>query len=217
MKKFTITFLIITSLLTSAFKISEEKQEQLKIKEDDITCQPYKVELIDDKTSQSQNTLSLKVANDVHILTAKTGDKILFTLPSDVNLESGAKIPSGTKFSATIVFKEGRKIKIIINEIIFTDTKNYIILSNPKKIAPLKTICAKRILGKYATVTGTFRLGTVISAVNFSQTDIKAEPDTTTAVGICILIRAGARILKAGTPVNITFENNIKPEIGLLK
>ena len=137
-------------------------------------------------------------------------------MKSTLNLEDGSKILSGTKFSATVVLKEPGKIKIIINEIIFTDTKSYIILSNPNNIEPLKTISAERILGKNAKTNGTFRLGTVISSVTFSQRGIKSEPDTTTAVGICILLKTGVHILKAGTPVNIQFEKIIKPEIGLL-
>ena len=108
------------------------------------------------------------------------------------------------------------EIKIIINEIIFTDTKSYIIISNPKNIEPLKTIRADRILGKNAKTNGTFRLGTVISSVTFCQGGIKAEPNTTTSVGICILLKTSVHKIKAGTPVTIQFENNIKPEIGLL-
>ncbi|MBR2525544.1 hypothetical protein IKE67_03675 [bacterium] len=217
MKNFIIISLIFLTLLTSGFKQKvEPKQERLRIKADDITSQPYKVELIDDTTPQERTSITVKVANDVHLHSIKVGEKILFTLPSTVNFEDGTKLPSGTKFSATVVFKEMGKIKIIINEIIFTDTKNFIILSNPKDIAPLKTISAERILGKKAKVNGTFRLGTVISSAAFSQRGIKAEPDTTTAVGICIMLKTRIHTLKAGTPVNIQFEKSIKPEIGLL-
>ena len=217
MKKFFIFIILNLLLFSSAFAKSENKEEHLKIKEENITSQPYKVELIDNVTPQSQNSISLKVANDVHLHSLRVGDKILFTQPSEINLADGNKIPAGTKYSATVVLKEFNKIKIIINEIIFTDTKNYIILSNPKDIQPLKTISAERILGKNATVTGTFRLGTVISSINFAQRGIKSEPDTTTAVGICVLIKTGVRTLNAGTPVTITFEKNIKPEVSLLE
>lgn len=213
MKKIII-ILLITSLLTSAFKNNTNNE---KITENEITSQPYKVELLDNTTVQTQNTLTLKNANDVNLYKIKVGDKILFTQPSLINLENGTQIPSGTKYSATVVMKEGTKIKIIINEIIFTDTKNYIIISNPKDIAPLKTISAERILGKKAKVFGTFRIGTVISSVIFSQRGIKSEPHTTTAVGICILLKTRAHLLKAGTPVSISFEKNIHPEIQILK
>ena len=221
MKKFIIASLLITSIFTSAFKPKEEQTvEKLNIKTEEITSQPYKVELIDDITSQTQNSITLKVANDVKLYSIKVGEKILFTLPSTINLEDGTKIASGTKFSATVVKKEHfanrLKIKIIINEIIFKDTKSYIILSNPKNIEPLKTISAERILGKNASTDGTFRLGTVVSSINFNQRGVKSEPDTTTSVGICILITTGVRTLKAGTPITITFEKNIKPEVGLL-
>lgn len=217
MKKLIVLCLIITSLLTSGFKKKDEdKTEKIKIKEENITSQPYKVELIDDVTSQTQSSLTLKVANYVNLSKIKVGKKILFTLPSTVNLEGREKIPSGTKFSATVVMKESGKIKIIINEIIFTDTKSYIILSNPKNIEPLKTIRADRILGKNAKINGTFRLGTVISSVVIYQKGIKTEPATTTAVGICILLKTHSHTLKAGTPITINFEDNIKPEISLL-
>lgn len=217
MKNFVLISLIIVSLLTSGFKSKgDTQQEKLRIKEDDITSQPYKVELIDDITSQTRTSITMKVANDVHLHKIKVGEKFLFTLPSAITFENGSQMPSGTKFSATVVMKEMGKIKIIINEIIFTDTKSYIILSNPKDIAPLKTIRAERILGKNAKTDGTFRLGTVISSVTFSQRGIKAEPDTTTAVGICILLKTGMHTLKAGTPVTIQFEKSIKPEIGFL-
>ena len=217
MKKYIILSLILLALLTSGFKQKEEpQQDKLKIKEEHITSQPYKVELIDDTTSQTRNSITIKVANDVHLHKINTGEKILFTLPSTINFEDGSKIPSGTKFSATVVKKEMNKIKIIINEIIFTDTKSYIIISNPKNIEPLKTIRADRILGKNAKTNGTFRLGTVISSVTFCQGGIKAEPNTTTSVGICILLKTSVHKIKAGTPVTIQFENNIKPEIGLL-
>lgn len=220
MKKFFTLVILNLLIVTSAFAQTDnnnKKEEHLRIKEDNITSQPYKVELIDNITPQTQNSISLKVANDVHLHSLKVGDKILFTQPSDINLVDGSKIPSGTKYSATVVLKEFNKIKIIINEIIFTDTRNYIILSNPKDIQPLKTISAERILGEKATVTGTFRLGTVISSISFFQRGIKSEPDTTTSVGICIIIKTGARTLNAGTPVTLTFEKNIKPEVCLLK
>ncbi len=217
MKKYIAVLFVIIAFVTSGYvKKTEQEVEKLNIKEDEITSQPYKVELIDDKTPQIQNSITLKVANDVKLYSVKVGDKILFTLPSTINLEGGGKIESGTKFSATVVMKKGDKIKLILNEIIFTDTKSYIILSNPKDIEPLKTISAERILGEYAKVDGTFRLGTVISSVNFFQKGIKSEPDTTTAVGVCIMLKTRVHTLKAGTPVTITFEKNIKPEVGLL-
>lgn len=216
MRKFLILVLIIISVLTTSAK-NESKDKKEHITENMITSQPYKVELIDNKTSQTQNTITLKVANDVSLTKLEVGQKILFTLPSNVNLEDGTIIKLGTKFSATVVLKDFDKIKIIINEIIFDDTTNFIILSNPKGIESLKTISAERILGKYAKITGTYRIGTEISSVSFLQRGIKAEPDTTTAVGICIKIKTIARKLKAGTSVIITFEKNIKPEVMLLK
>lgn len=223
MKKIIViaVFIFIFALTAQAVEEKSETNEVYgeipHIKTEEITSQPYKVELIDNKTPQTQNTITLKNANDVNLHTLKTGDKILFTLPNTVNLETGAKIPAGTKFSATVVLKESRKIKIIINEIIFTDTKNYIIISKYKKAAPLKTISAERILGKNAKVTGIFYLKTSISSVNFAQRGIKSEPDTTTAVGICILLKTGARTLKAGTPVTISFNNNLRPAVSTLK
>lgn len=217
MKKTVLLILLNIFLISSVLAQTNDKEKHLNIKEENITSQPYKVELIDNTTAQTQNSISIKVANDVHLHKLKVGNKILFTQPSNINLVNGNKIPAGTKYSATVVQKELNKFKIIINEIIFTDTKNYIILSTPKDIQPLKTISAERILGKNATVNGIFRLGTEISSVNIAQRGIKSEPDTTTAVGICILIKTGAHTLNAGTPVNITFVKNINPEIQLLK
>ncbi|MBR1942739.1 hypothetical protein IJ843_03270 [bacterium] len=221
MKKFiTIFFIFSIAILNCEAK---QKENFERINEDMITSQPYKVELIDNTTPQTQNSLTLKVANDTYLQSAKVGQKILFTLPSDVNLENSAKIKAGTKFSATIILKEktaiGQKFKIIINEITFVDATNFIILSNPKNIAPLKSISAERILGKGAKVNGTFRLGTVISAVNLQSRGIKSEPDTTTAVGICIMLKTGkiAPKIKAGTIINITFEKNILSEIEYIK
>ena len=217
MKKTVLLILLNIFLISSVHAQTNDKEKHLNIKEENITSQPYKVELIDNITPQTQNSISIKVANDVHLHKLKVGNKILFTQPSNINLVNSNKIPAGTKYSATVVQKELNKIKIIINEIIFTDTKNYIILSTPKDIQPLKTISAERILGKNATVNGIFKLGTEISSVNIAQRGIKSEPDTTTAVGICILIKTGAHTLNAGTPVNITFVKNINPKIQLLK
>ena len=214
-----IITLVITSLFLSGFK-NAEKEEHIKIDENDITSQPYKVELIDDKTPQTQNSLSLKIANDVNLHKIKVGEKFLLTLPSNINLVDGTIMPAGTKFSATVIKKEhtkiGIKFKIIINEIIFTDTNNYIILSNPKNIKPLKTISVERILGKHAKVNGIFKLGTEISSVNISQNRVHLEPETTTAVGIGIIIKTGVRTIKAGTPVTIQFNDNIKPQVEIL-
>ena len=222
MKKGTILLLLFLSFFTSAYDTATEKVEH--INENEITSQPYKVELIDNTTPQTQNQLTLKVANDINFSKIKVGEKILFVLPSTVNLESGTKIEAGTKFSATIVQKESKppmaiRVKFIINEIIFEDTTNFIILSKVPKIAPLKLIDAERILGKNAKVTGTFKLGTVIKDVNFSKHLAKMKPDTTTQLGICIMLKINKMhsTIDAGTPITITFEKNIEPEIGLVK
>lgn len=216
-------FVVIATLLFVTFVTSCYKyQNQI---DGYYTNQPYKVELIDNITAQSQHEITLKVANDTDLNNIKPFNKILFVLPSDLKLESGGILKAGTKFSATVVMKKKSKnplkqqIKFIINEIIFDNATNYIILSNPKGIQPLKTISAERILGKGSTVTGTFRLGTVISSAKFQNSSIKLKPDTTTAVGICILAttRTYYPMLKAGTPITITFLNNLKPEIANIK
>lgn len=222
-----IKYVIISSLLfvtfvTSGYKTNKVHHEFIDGKD---TKQHYKVELIDDTTSQMQNCITLKVANDTNLNTLKVGEKILFTMPSDLKLESGGTISAGTKFSATVITKKSKKnmfshdIKFIINEIIFKDTTNFIILSKTHGIAPLKSISAERILGKDRRVNGTFNLGTVISSAKIQQRSIKLKPDTTTSVGICILARTNnaTGTTKAGTPITITFVNNLKPEIGYVK
>lgn len=220
MKKVLSIFIIFTAMITSGYtNILEEKTDGIP------TQQPYKVELIDNKTPQLQYAITLKVANDTDLNNLKIGEKFLFVMPSDLKLESGGIIKAGTKFSATIVMKKKQKnqlnqqIKFIINEIIFDDTTNFIILSNPHGIAPLKSISAERILGKGREVTGTFRLGTVISNAKFNGNSMKLKPDTTTAVGICILAKTSKfnAKLEAGTPITITFVNNLKPEVGMIK
>lgn len=218
MRFVVITTLLFVTFVTSCYKLQNQIDGY-------YTNQPYKVELIDNTTSQSQHAITLKVANDTDLNNIKPFNKILFVLPSDLKLESGGILKAGTKFSATVVMKKKSKnplrqqIKFIINEIIFDNATNYIILSNPKGIQPLKTISAERILGKGSTVTGTFRLGTVISSAKFQNNSIKLKPDTTTAVGICILAttRTYYPILKAGTPITIAFLNNLKPEIANIK
>lgn len=218
MRFVVIATLLFVTFVTSCYKFKNQIDGY-------YTNQPYKVELIDNTTSQSQHAITLKVANDTDLNNIKPFNKILFVLPSDLKLESGGILKAGTKFSATVVMKKKSKnplrqqIKFIINEIIFDNATNYIILSNPKGIQPLKTISAERILGKGSTVTGTFRLGTVISSAKFQNNSIKLKPDTTTAVGICILAttRTYYPILKVGTPMTITFLNNLKPEIANIK
>lgn len=218
MRFVVIATLLFVTFVTSCYKLQNQIDSY-------YTNQPYKVELIDNTTSQSQHEITLKVANDTDLNNIKPFNKILFVLPSDLKLESGGILKAGTKFSATVVMKKKSKnplrqqIKFIINEIIFDNATNYIILSNPKGIQPLKTISAERILGKGSTVTGTFRLGTEISSAKFQNKSIKLKPDTTTAVGICILAttRTYYPILKAGTPITITFLNNLKPEIANIK
>lgn len=221
MKKYFILYLLFVTFVTSGYKKQNIKEHYEEI----YTQQPYKVQLIDNVTVQNQNSITLKVANDINLNSLKTGEKILLVMPSDLNLESGGKIQAGTKFSATAVEKKKKKnpfslsIKFIINEIIFEDTTNFIILSNPHGIAPLKSISAERILGKGREVTGTFRIGTVISDAKIMQRGIKLKPDTTTAVGICILLKTNKlnTIIKAGTSITLTFVNNLKPEIGYIK
>ena len=222
MKKYIITLLLILTFLTSAYN-QEDVEKKEHINENQITSQPYKVELIDDSISQSQNSITLKVANDTDFSKLKIGNKILFVLPSTVNLENGAQIKAGTKFSATIVQKETKppmavKLKFIINEIIFDDATNFILISKIPKIAPLKLINAERILGKNAKVTGTFKLGTVIKEVQFKQHFMKMKPDTTTSIGICIMLiyNKTHSTINAGVPITLIFEQNINPEVGLL-
>lgn len=219
MKNLKILLLIFTLFITSGYKFDEK----FNLNNEYSTQQPYKVELIDNTTTQSQYQITLKVANDTNFNTLKVGEKILFTMPSDLKLESGGTITAGTKFSATIINKKttpiGKNVKFIINEIIFDDTKSFIILSKTSKIAPLKTISAERILGKHRTTNGTFNLNTVISDVKTPSKTIKLIPDTTTSVGICILAKINNLnpTLKAGTPIRISFLNNLKPEIMLIK
>lgn len=218
MRTLIITSLLFVTFVTSCYKCQEQVDGY-------YTHQPYKVELIDNTTPQSQHEITVKVANDTDLNNIRPFNKILFVLPSDLKLESGGMLKAGTKFSATVVMKKKSKnpfkqqIKFIVNEIIFDDATNFIILSNPHGIQPLKTISAERILGKGRTVTGTFRLGTVISSAKFQNNSIKLKPDTTTAVGICILAttRTYYPMLKAGTPMTITFFNNLKPEVAIIK
>lgn len=220
---FLLFIISITQVLAKEDEQFEDKEFNSSILEKPIggvyTFQPYEVELLDYTTAQTVYSMTLKVANKINLLTSKVGDKFLLVLPSDVNLEKQGKIPAGTKFSATIVQKEKTKsktgifVKFIVNEIIFTDTKDFILLSNPKNIAPLKTISAERILGKNAKVHGTFRLGTVIKEVESKA--IKMKPATTTAVGICVKAYPNPTnyVLKAGTAITFTFESSIKPEV----
>lgn len=223
MKKYIILFLTILTIITSGYDYKDvEKTEH--ILPEQITSQPYKVELIDDSIVQTQNQIILKVANDADFNKLKVGNKILFVLPSTINLESGAAIKAGTKFSATIVQKETKsptslKIKFIINEIIFEDTTNFIILSKVPKIAPLKLISAEKILGKNAKVSGTFNIETVIKDVQISSHLVKMKPDTTTSVGICIMTKISKvhPVINAGTPIILTFKKNIAPEISFIK
>ena len=185
-----------------------------------VTSQPYKVKLLDDSTSQTEFEMTLKIANKTNLSKLKVGQKFLLVLPDDLKLETGEVIPTGTKFSATVVMKKSccfhtrKKIKFIINEIIFTDTRDFILVSNPKNIHPLKTISAERILGKNAKVDGIFRIGTVIKKIK-PKSMIKMSPDTTTAVGICVLAYPSIlkHTLNAGTPITFIFETSIKPEV----
>ncbi len=228
MKKLILALIILSLNISSIFAADnsigiddfdrDTKSRQKELGE--VTSQPYKVKLLDDTISQTKYEIILKVANRTNLSKLKVGQKFLFVLPDDLKLENEEIIPSCTKFSATIVMKKSRffhtskKVKFIINEIIFPDTKDFILLSNPKNIEPLKTISAERILGKHATVDGIFRLGTVIKSVK-PRSMIKMKPDTTTAVGICVLAYPSIlkHTLKAGTPVKFIFYEAIKPEV----
>ena len=212
-KLFTLLLILICSQVLCGYKIQESINGI-------YTQQPREMELIDKSISQVQYALTLRFASSINLNSLKVGENIVFFLPSDVKLQGGAILPAGTKFQARIIQKKTKKnpfsqrIKFIINEIIFTDAENFIILSNPHHLKPLNTISADRILGKNAKISGTYRLGTVITEIQVPSKSIKFKPDTTTAVGICILAKTNkfnAKI-KVGTPITLIFENNLKPE-----